>query len=364
MKCCVKKAFGNAVLSLSLLCFSTYSYAQSEVNTADTQANVHLATLNWAKPDKFDTGLYSATAMHSSGLIVEVHVTESISHNGLYYHIGQLNSDTGIIQWGPSRLFISAGAWPAVAITREGYVVITFSDGFYNCCSDLQYLVGTLDLNGGTSQLINFKTKSSGTRFDRGFHGSVSVNDIGVIAEAHESGNGGKGIFYRLGHLTNPGGGDFSITWDTGSNGVKYDEGVDPKISVNNDNNVIEVHGVSGESKLHYIRGKVAMNSTQINFASDHPRLESSGSRPSVVLLNNSSIIEVNRRSTGIVYRTGTLSGTSQVIWSEPTLIDDTKDRHYPSVSGNGSYAVSTFGDVWEYVNKSVPLFYTTAVLP
>jgi hypothetical protein len=364
MKYRVQQIFGNAILSISLLCSSAYCFAQSDVETAGSQGNVHLATLNWAKPDKFDTGLYSATAMHSSGLVVEVHVTESNSHNGLYYHIGQLNADTGTIQWGPSRLFISAGAWPAVAITPEGYVVITFSDGFYNCCSDLKYLTGTLDLNGGTSQLINFKTNKSGTRYDRGFHGSVSVNDIGVIAEAHESGNGGKGIFYRLGHLTNPSGGDYGITWDTGSNGVKYDDGVDPKISVNSDNNVIEVHGVSGESKLHYIRGKVATNGTQINFVSDHPRLESSGSRPSVVLLNNSSIIEVNRRSTGVVYRTGTLSGTNQVIWSEPSLIDDTKDRHYPSVSGNGRYVVGTFGDVWEYVNKSVPLFYTTAALP
>jgi hypothetical protein len=94
--------------------------AQSETNASDDQANANLTVLNWTKPSKFDTGQNSSVAIHSSGLIVEVHTTESITHNGLYYHIGQLNSDTGTISWGPSRLFISAGAWPAVAITRQG----------------------------------------------------------------------------------------------------------------------------------------------------------------------------------------------------------------------------------------------------
>jgi hypothetical protein len=44
--------------------------------------------------------------------------------------------------------------------------------------------------------------------------------------EAPQSGNGGKGIFYQLAHLTNP-------------SGVKYEDGIDPEISVNNDNKVI-----------------------------------------------------------------------------------------------------------------------------
>ena len=72
-----------------------------------------------------------------------------------------------------------------------------------------------------------------------------------MIAEAHES-NGGKGIFYRLGHLSAPGSGDFNIVWDSGSKGQPYDEGVNPHIAIDDNNNVVEVHQVaSNEDKLH-----------------------------------------------------------------------------------------------------------------
>jgi hypothetical protein len=360
----LKQGLHAIFLLISFVLLPASVYSQSEADTAGDQASLNLTILNWAKPAKFDTGEHSSVAVNSSGLVVEVHVTESKAHSGLYYHIGQLNSDTGTISWGPSRLFISSGAWPAVAVTKEGYVIITWSDGFYKFSSGLQYLVGTVDLNGGTSQRINFKTASKGTRFDSGFHNSISVNNIGVIAEAHESGSGGKGIYYRVGHLKNPAGDDFSIIWDTGTNGTKYDDGINPNISVNDDNNVIEVHNVTGEGKTHYIRGRVGINSTAINFVSPHPRLEGSGSNPSVVLLNNSSIVEVSYNAAGIKYITGALSGTDQVKWSEATVIADTKDRHVPSVAANGSKVIATFGDPYDAVNTSVHLWYTTTSLP
>jgi hypothetical protein len=337
---------------------------------SDATANPNLATLKWTEIAKYDTGSYPALAMHATGLIVEVHVTESLSHNGLYYHIGKLDRDKGTVAWGSSRLFISAGAWPAVAITKEGYVIITFSDGFYNSSSNLRYLVGTVDPAGNTSQTIDFKTDSNGSKFDTGFHDSVSVNGLGVIAEAHQSGQGGDGIFYRLGHLKNPSVGDFSITWDSGTGGQRYDKGVDPKISVNDDNDVVEVHGVNNESKLHYGRGKV-MNNSSIQFESDHPRLDSEGYRANVVLLNNSSIIEVNRRSNarvtggdGIYYRTGALSGQHQISWSEPQIIAGT-DKHYnPAVAANPTDAVVSFESSSEGIFKSIYLRYSTAKLP
>lgn len=63
---------------------------------------------------------------------------------------------------------------------------------------------------------IHFKTNSKGTKFDRGFHDSVSVNSLGVIVEAHQSGHGGEGVFWKVGHITDPGAGNFAITWDSG----------------------------------------------------------------------------------------------------------------------------------------------------
>jgi hypothetical protein len=190
------------------------------------------------------------------------------------------------------------------------------------------------------------------------------VNSLGVIVEAHQSGQGGDGIFWKVGRLTNPDAGDFTIFWVGRESGYRYDAGVDPKISVNDNNDVIEVHGVKGESKLHYIRGKVYFDQI-IEFQSDHPRLESEGSRSNVVLLNNSSIIEVNRRSKGIVYRTGVLSGAAKVIWSEPHLIDGTKDHFSPAVAADATDAITTFRSSEEGgVFKSIYLRYSTAKLP
>jgi hypothetical protein len=368
----VKAGLRSAFLSMSLPVLACGLHAQvasqqtvvQTENDSESTSNPNLTTLDWTTPTKYDTGGESALAMHSTGLIVEVHQSESSTNNTLWYHIGKLDRNTGKVSWGDGHSFIPEGDWPAVTMTKEGYVIITYSDGFYNCCSNLKYIVGTVDPNGDTKQLIKFKTNSKGTRFDIGFHDSISVNSLGVIVEAHQSGQGGDGIFWKVGRLTNPDAGDFTIFWVGRESGYRYDAGVDPKISVNDNNDVIEVHGVKGESKLHYIRGKVYFNQI-IEFQSDHPRLESEGSRSNVVLLNNSSIIEVNRRSKGIVYRTGVLSGAAKVIWSEPHLIDGTKDHFSPAVAADATDAITTFRSSEEGgVFKSIYLRYSTAKLP
>jgi len=337
----VKKGLRGTLLGVALPLLTHGLHAQPSDPQIAVQAagNPSLTTLDWTTPTKYDTGAEPALAMHSTGLIVEVHQSESSTNNSLWYHIGKLDRNTGKVSWGDSHTFIPEGDWPAVTMTKEGYVIITYSDGFYNCCSNLRYIVGTVDPNGDTKQLIKFKTNSKGTRFDTGYHDSISVNSLGVIVEAHQSGQGGDGIFWKVGRLTNPDAGDFSLFWVGRESGVRYDAGVDPKISINDNNDVIEVHGVKGESKLHYRRGKVYFNQN-IEFESDHPRLESQGSRANVVLLNNSSIIEVNRRSIGIVYRTGALNGSGRgVTWSEPKPIDGTKDHFAPAIAADATDA-------------------------
>ena len=360
----------SALLSLSLPLFACGLYAQSGTGSkpltgdAVTHGNPHLETLTWTKPEKYDTGWKSAVAMLQTGLIVEVHQSESLSNSVIWYHIGKLDPEKGTVKWGESRSLIPSGDWPSVAVTEEGYVIVTYSDGFYNCCSKLRYIVGTVSPGGDQNQTITFKTNSKGTEFDTGFHDSVSVNNLGVIVEAHQSGQGGDGIFTRVGHLTDPGAGNFTITW-SGNGGDWYDKGVDPKISVNDNNDVVEVHRINGsEAKLHYARGKVLFD-RQVSFESDHPRLDSEGGGGSVVLLNNSSIIEVNHRSSkGIVYRTGTLSGQHAISWSEPQEIDGTKDHYYPAITADATDTVLTFHSGEEGIFRSVYLRYSTAKLP
>src|ERR1700761_1991085 len=293
----------RAIFAIVFSCVTVSVFAQSltpavapENTATETESSRGFAQrtrIDWQDLQSFDNGYESSVAIHPSGLIVEVHSSGQtiVTYTGLYYRIGKLDPAKGVT-WGPSRRWVSAGtfgSWPAVAITKEGYAILTFSNAFTKNNASLRYSVGKLDVQGTTDQQIDFKVQSA--KYDNGFHNSVSVNYNGTIAEAHEA-DGGTGIYYRLGHLNAPGSGDFSIVWDTGSNGQKYDNGVGPRISINDNNDVVEVHQVTGERLLHYIRGKASSN--QIAFSSNHPRYSDNGDRPAVVLLNNSYVVELH----------------------------------------------------------------------
>jgi hypothetical protein len=232
----------------------------------DTDAATLQVTMNWSKFAYVDSGYRSSTAMRSSGLIVEVHdSTNEVYTTGSWYHIGKVNASDTKVDWGPSRhLTCCFAMYPSVAITNEGYVIFTFSTGKSKKDSLLKIMAGTLDVNGGVDQTIQWKTER--LPFDSGYHNTLSVNANGVIAEAHESGSGDKGLYYRLGHLKDPANGDFSVAWDTGDYGKNYADDIDPHISINDSGEVGEVHQASAnDHKLHYIRGKLKANSIEFN---------------------------------------------------------------------------------------------------
>jgi hypothetical protein len=363
----------RAIFAIILSCVTVSLFAQSPAPSAEqdktaieTESSAGFARrtrIDWADFKHFDNGYESSVAIHPSGLMVEVHSSGQsiVTYTGLYYRIGKLDPVKGVT-WGPSRRWVSPGtfgSWPAVAITKEGYAILTFSNAFTKSNATLRYSVGTLDLAGTTDQQIDFKLQNA--KYDNGFHNSVSVNYNGTIAEAHEA-DGGTGIYYRLGHLNAPGSGDFSIVWDTGSNGQKYDSGVNPHISINDNNDVVEVHQVTGEHLLHYIRGKASSN--QIAFSSTHPRYSDNGNRPAVVLLNNGYVVEMhganyNKRDGGweLFNRVGTLNTdkSSNIDWSSNTHLG-----YVETVGGigtDGTYLITT-------VAKNTHLFYSWAIAP
>jgi hypothetical protein len=366
----------RAIFAIILSCVTVSLFAQSST-TSEPQDNTTLETdscgggptqstrIDWPAFNKYDNGYESSVAIHPSGLIVEVHSSGQTiaTYTGLYYRIGKLDAVKGAVSWGPSRRWVSSGtsgSWPSVAITKEGYAILTYSNAFTKSNAGLRYYVGTLDLDGTTDQQINFKV--SNTKYDNGFHNSISVNYNGTIAEAHEA-DGGKGIYYRLGHLNGPGSGDFSIVWDTGSNGQKYDNGINPRISINDNNDVVEVHQVTGEHLLHYIRGKASAN--QIAFSSNHPRYSDNGDRPAVVLLNNGYVVELHganyNSKTGaweFFNRVGTLdaSHSSLINWSSNTRIAANLG-HVGGIATDGNYLIATAA-------YSTQLFYSWAIAP
>jgi hypothetical protein len=391
---------GGAIFAVGLSCFTGSSFAQSTdqpsdqetqatgnttrkttINSADfdtcgarcvlaqgmengsvddTDAATLSATMDWSDFAFVGGGFRSSTAMHYSGMIMELHDgRNALYESGLWYHIGKLNASGTKVSWGPSRhLCYCAAAYPSVAMTNEGYVIVSYSSGKNKKDSSLNIIAGTLDVNGDLDQRVQWKTGI--VPFDSGYHDTVAVNASGVIAEAHESGSGGKGIYYRLGHLTDPANGDFNVVWDTGDYGQKYGDGINPHISINDSGEVVEVHqAAANDHKLHYIRGKLKANS--IEFNQSQPKYNDNGQRPAVALLNDGYLVEVHDNGSAVYYRTGQLDAkdASKIEWSKTQSIPKGTDMESNSVSSNGYYAVAT-----AYDDYYVSLSYSVSVAP
>ncbi len=309
-------------------------------------------TLQWSPGQKYDDGVDSCVAVHPSGLVLEVHQSHALGNFGLWYHVGMLKGTS--VTWGGSQsLGSSQGSWPSVAISKEGYVVLVRSSGQFKSGSVLRYQVGKIDPYGGMNQSIAWLHYGD---WDAGFHSSIAINDNGVIVGVHETGHSSTGLYYRVGHLTDPAAGNFAITWDSGRYGIQYDDGVNPHIALNNRNEVVEVHQVFGEDLLHYRRGTVSGGF--INFAGSR-RYDNNANRPAVALLDSGFVVELHG---GVYARTGTLSPSNPEVieWSDSFRISDHAGTH-PAVATDGTYVIGT----WEYYfDITGQLFYSVARIP
>ena len=338
---------------LAIICFAL------GVNTAASQ------TLTWSRGEQYDDGNDPSVAVHSSGLVLDGH--RSHIGNALWYRLGELNKTGTGVTWGGSQRLPGVGAgglqnWPNVAITREGYVIFVYSLGGIKIDGDLYYVVGKINPNGDTNQSITWLTDK--IHFDAGFHSSIAINENGVILLAFESGSGGNGLYYRVGHLSNPAGGDYTIQWDSGQYGVHYDDGINPHIALNNLNEVVEVHQVSStEGILHYRRGNVFLGT--INFGGSQ-RYDPNASEPAVALLDSGLVVELHRSSLDRTEaRTGMLSPSNPegIDWSNSFVTISNPDASSPAVASNGRYAIGTW-DRHVFSAEDRILEYSVAAIP
>ena len=341
--------FGVAIMCLAL-----------SVNTAASQ------TLEWSPSQNYDDGGQTSVAVHPSGLVLEAHQTHL--GDAMWYRLGTLNGAS--VTWGGSQRLpgVAAQNWPNVAITKEGYVIYVHSTNDFKRFGKLYYMVGKIDPNAGANQSITWltDTSSSGTFIDAGFHSSMAVNKRGEIVLAFESGSGGNGLYYRMGHLQNPAGGNYSITWDSGRYGKHYDEGLNPHIALNNLDEVVEVHEVDGEPLLHCRRGIMLISG--IRFGGSQ-RYDSNGSRPAVALLDSGLVVELHSSFrndfTGVYARTGTLSPSNpeEIKWSDSVRISPQDlDGFDSAVASNGSYAIGTWLIAEFTADRG--LYYSVAAIP
>ena len=249
------------------------------------------------------------------------------------------------------------GSWPTVAITKEGYVIVVWSPHAFKNGSDLMYQVGQIDPYGSVNQSVTGLTAPA--FWDSGFHTSIAINDSGVIVGMHETGYNSTGMYYRIGHLANPARGKYSITWDSGFYGIFFDDGINPHITLNNLNQVVESHQVPGESLLHYHRG--TLSGGTINFQPSQ-RYDNGGFAPALALLDSGFVAELHEGEPGIFSRTGMLdpSDPALIDWTNSVRIGDNTGE-YPAIATNRFFLLGT------WVNRSgavTRLIYSVAAVP
>jgi hypothetical protein len=118
----------------------------------------------------YDSGLQSSIALHSSGLALEFH-RASPFNDRIWYRVGkQFPLNKTDIVWGNSQSADANGAWPAVAISQEGYIIVVHSDREFKWGSKQYYRVGKIDPKGDENQ-------SNSIQWDSGYHTSIAIND-------------------------------------------------------------------------------------------------------------------------------------------------------------------------------------------
>jgi hypothetical protein len=342
ISCHFSRLANRSLWALALcVCFSLPRFASAADMHSNPAANTLVGnTLSFGSVSRYDKGVQMSVAAHSSGLFIEFHKTEAYNEGTIWYQIGR--SDGTKVVWGGSQKAGASGYWPAVAISKEGYVILVLSDTKFKSGSILNYRVGKINLSGGVDQSIQWVTDS--IHWDAGFHASIAINDNGVVVGVHESGHGTSGLYYRVGHFY-PTSGNYTVQWTIPTWGVYYNDGVNPHIALNNRNEVVEVHQVPGENLLHYWRGKV-VNST-IQFVSSQ-RYNDNASQPAVTLLDNGTVVEAHVKDVDkIIVTTGMLSANDPALieWGSSVGIgwNSVNDINYPALATAGTEVVVTF---------------------
>jgi hypothetical protein len=168
---------------------------------------------------------------------------------------------------------------------------------------------------------------------------------------------------YKIGHFSSGSVDDLHVVWDTGPHSIYYTDGHYPNISLNDNGDILEVHNVTNEYYMHYIRGHVSGDS--IVFASDEPRFDNRGKQGTVVLQDDGYVASLFLRpgyigDDEVVYRLSRQDpdDPEKLIWLSDSILANASAAVYPSgLASNGNHMIATSGIFTK-------LSYTWAVAP
>lgn len=200
---------------------------------------------------QFDAGDDPTVAGNNQiNAIVEMHVS---TYRHVWYSVGTLDEDNKKINWGPGHQFTN-GLYPSVALASNGVVVEVHEDEMEQ--GNLYYTVGMV--SSGDTEV----SWSSPAFYDTGAKPGIAIMpNGGAVVEVHND-EGETALYSHVGTVDAA---NKTINWGAS---VRYDNGKEPSVAVNNIGELVEVHMSQNSNTLYYHVGSLDLNSKTIAWES------------------------------------------------------------------------------------------------
>lgn len=155
-----------------------------------------------------------------------------------------------------------------------------------------------------------------GIKYDNGHEPYVSINQDNTVLEVHSS-EGKLDLYYKVGIIIGT-----EIRW-LSSGGHYYDDGIMPSCGLMKNGTAIEIHQSEGSRTLYYHVGQLADD--RVTWVKDDSVELSSGMDPSVCVNDSDFIVEAHSASIGwgLINRVGKLNSDRKTItWGTPEEYD------------------------------------------
>ena len=250
--------------------------------------------IQWAEgqniPQFIANGHYPKVAINDKKIAVEVH--KSQWWHTIWYRVGTLEEGIKAIDWSnKAHPLGNAGCNPAIALSNEGTVVITYEQN-----SETFYCVGKVNQDttevtwqdpGVGRQLFNIPTKEP----------SISMNENGLMVAAARTCNNNCKIVFRIGTFEKLN----TILWkEVDQDASRSMHGWGPVVAINKKNRIISVHMSLAGRKLRMKCGIINADSKRIEWSEEGKPLDFGfGMYPSVTMNCEDQVVRMNEVSFG-----------------------------------------------------------------
>lgn len=193
--------------------------------------------IEWEKSDSdaikpprkkyYGSGAYPRVSLNNDNVVIAVRKGQFLDR--CYYRVGRVDVDARTVAWGPS-VYFNVGLYPDVALNSVNTVIALVQDNVFT--KHLNYRVGTLDR---TNNRVSWKgpKHKAGVYSESSF--SLDVNDAGIVVLSFQTPLTHH-IHYRVGKVDAEAG---MVEWQRS---VHKSVGFSPCVSINNSNQVLQIH--------------------------------------------------------------------------------------------------------------------------